>query len=127
IYPASITDAHSCPGSTPGVPVGQADALVVSNTHGTIACHGGATSVTISATGGTAPYTGTGSFTQGVGSHTYTVTDANSCTSTTAVTLTEPAALSASETDDPIMSIGDTTTVSMTAAGSPPQYSSDEA
>jgi len=119
-YPASITDAHSCPGSTPGVPVGQADALVVSNTHGTIACHGGATSVTISATGGTAPYTGTGSFTQGVGSHTYTVTDANSCTSSTTVTLTEPDALSASESHDPILCFGGTTTVSITAAGGTP-------
>ncbi|PYK43874.1 MAG: hypothetical protein DME53_10450 [Verrucomicrobia bacterium] len=126
-YPASITDAHSCPGSTPGVPVGQADALVVSNTHGTIACHGGATSVTISATGGTAPYTGTGSFTQGVGSHTYTVTDANSCTSSTTVTLTEPDALSASESHDPILCFGGTTTVSITAAGGTPPYSGDGA
>src|SRR6266446_1496054 len=126
-YPASITDAHSCPGSTPGVPVGQADALVVSNTHGTIACHGGATSVTISATGGTAPYTGTGSFTQGVGSHTYTVTDANSCTSSTTVTLTEPDALSASESHDPILCFGGTTTVSITASGGTPPYSGDGA
>ncbi len=126
-YPASITDAHSCPGSTPGVPVGQADALVVSNTHGTIACHGGATSVTISATGGTAPYTGTGSFTQGVGSHTYTVTDANSCTSSTTVTLTEPDALSASESHDPILCFGGTTTVHITAAGGTPPYSGDGA
>src|SRR5207248_550302 len=126
-YPASITDAHSCPGSTPGVPVGQADALVVSNTHGTIACHGGATSVTISATGGNVPYTGTGSFTQGVGSHTYTVTDANSCTSSTTVTLTEPDALSASESHDPILCFGGTTTVHITAAGGTPPYSGDGA
>src|SRR5207244_4111333 len=78
-------------------------------------------------TGGTAPYTGTGSFTQGVGSHTYTVTDANSCTSSTTVTLTEPDALSASESHDPILCFGGTTTVSITAAGGTPPYSGDGA
>src|SRR5207248_7453902 len=57
-------------------------ALVASNTHGTISCFGGTTSVTISATGGTPGYTGTGTITGvGAGSHTYTVTDANGCTS----------------------------------------------
>jgi len=67
--------------------------LVASSTSGSIACNGGTTTVTVSATGGTAPYSGTGSFTVGAGTHTYTVVDANGCTSTTSVTVTEPTLL----------------------------------
>jgi len=40
---------------------------------------GTTTTVTITATGGTPPYTGTGEFTVGVGQHLFTVTDANGC------------------------------------------------
>ena len=53
-------------------------------------CFGGSASVVISATGGTAPYSGTGTFNQFAGTVTYTVTDANGCSATTDVTLTEP-------------------------------------
>jgi hypothetical protein len=44
-----------------------------------IVCKGGATTVTVFATGGTAPYTGTGSFPQSWGFKSYLVTDANGC------------------------------------------------
>ena len=91
-YPASITDAHGCSTVVSGN-ISEPAVLVASNTHGTIACNGDTTTVIISATGGTTPYTGTGSFQQGVGSHTYTVTDANGCTSSTTVTLTQPPAV----------------------------------
>ncbi|WP_255155460.1 hypothetical protein, partial [Ferruginibacter sp. HRS2-29] len=47
------------PGPAPAPLVAAASAT------GTIACNGGTTSVTVSATGGTAPYTGTGTFTKG--------------------------------------------------------------
>jgi hypothetical protein len=50
--------------------------------------------VTVSATGGTAPYTGTGTFSHAAGTYSYTVTDANSCTSTTTGTITQPQSLS---------------------------------
>ena len=50
----------------------------------------------LSATGGTEPYSGTGSFTVSAGAYTYTVTDANGCTSTTTGSVSEPTALSAS-------------------------------
>ena len=56
-----------------------------------IAVSGGTGVITVSATGGTAPYTGTGSFTRSAGSYTFTVSDANGCIATTAaVVLTNP-------------------------------------
>ncbi|MEK8181174.1 T9SS type A sorting domain-containing protein [Flavobacterium buctense] len=67
--------------------------LSASSSAGTIACNGGTTSVTVSGTGGTAPYTGTGTFTVSAGPYSFTVTDANGCTSTTSGTVTEPAQL----------------------------------
>src|SRR5205814_9999664 len=88
----AVTDAHGCSTVVSGN-ISEPAVLVASNTHGTIACNGDTTTVIISATGGTTPYTGTGSFQQGVGSHTYTVTDANGCTSSTTVTLTQPPAV----------------------------------
>ncbi|HEV8508727.1 MAG TPA: choice-of-anchor tandem repeat GloVer-containing protein, partial [Chitinophagaceae bacterium] len=42
-------------------------------------CNGGPASVSVTATGGTEPYTGTGVFSANAGQHTYTVTDANGC------------------------------------------------
>src|SRR5439155_18500994 len=72
--------------------------VVASQTHTNAACFGGNRSATISATGGTPPYTGTGTFSQAAGTVVYTVTDANGCTATVSVTVTQPTQLSASET-----------------------------
>jgi len=73
--------------------------LVASSSAGTISCFGGTTTVTVSATGGTAPYTGTGSFTVSAGAYSYTVTDANGCSSTTTGSVSQPAQLTNSATD----------------------------
>src|SRR5204863_383339 len=62
-YPASITDNHTCPGSAAGVLVDQPPALEASETHDPIACFGGTTTVNITASGGTPPYTGDGAHT----------------------------------------------------------------
>jgi hypothetical protein len=51
-------------------------------------CTGGTTNVTVTASGGTPPYSGTGVFPQGAGTTTYTVTDANGCTASQDVTIT---------------------------------------
>ena len=62
-------------------------ALTASETHVDALCPGVDGSATISATGGTGPYMGTGTFPQMPGTHVYTVTDANSCTTTVEVTI----------------------------------------
>src|SRR5204862_23345 len=117
----TVTDANGCPSDTT-VALTQRAAVVASNTHGAISCFGGTTTVHITATGGTGAYTGTGDFQQGVGSHTYTVTDANGCPSDTTVTLTQPAAVVASNTHGDISCFGGTTTVHITATGGTGAY-----
>jgi Bacterial Ig domain/PA14 domain/Secretion system C-terminal sorting domain/HYR domain/Bacterial protein of unknown function (DUF839) len=61
--------------------------ITVTANAGTIICPGGSTTIGVSATGGTAPYTGTGSFTVTAGTYNYTITDANGCTGSTSVTV----------------------------------------
>src|SRR5262249_48117409 len=56
-YPASITDAHGCSGSATGVLVDQPAAISASETTAPASCSGGNDgSVTVSVSGGTAPY-----------------------------------------------------------------------
>jgi len=60
--------------------------LNITATAGLIAVVNGTTSVVVSAAGGTAPYTGTGTFSSlGVGTYTYTVSDALGCTASRTV------------------------------------------
>ncbi|MBL0355416.1 MAG: right-handed parallel beta-helix repeat-containing protein [Chitinophagaceae bacterium] len=60
-------------------------ALGITATAGTINVPGGTTAVVVVATGGTAPYTGTGSFSVLAGTYTYTVTDSRGCTAAATV------------------------------------------
>ncbi|NLM93714.1 MAG: T9SS type A sorting domain-containing protein, partial [Bacteroidales bacterium] len=55
----------------------------------TAICSGDETTVTISAEGGTPPYTGTGDFIVGVGEHTFEVVDANGCVAEVTFTIEE--------------------------------------
>src|SRR5205814_6320366 len=95
-----------------------------------VACFGGSTgSVTVAGSGGTSPYSyaidGTtfdanGTFSSlGAGSYTITVKDANGCTTTQAVTITQPAAaLSSSISSQTNVACFGGSTGSVTVAGS---------
>ncbi|MEP7165120.1 MAG: T9SS type A sorting domain-containing protein [Ferruginibacter sp.] len=91
----NVTDANGCTGSI-SITITDPSALVVTSTAPPIACNGGSTIITVSATGGVAPYTGTGTFTRITGTYSFTVTDANGCTTPTNITITEPTVLVAS-------------------------------
>src|SRR5437660_12327729 len=116
------SDHNGCLSSTV-VTLTEPDALVASNTHGSISCHGGTTTVSVSAVGGTMPYDGTGTFSQGQGTTTYTVTDHNGCLSSTVVTLTEPDALVASSSHTAILCNGGDSIVTVSATGGTGAYS----
>lgn len=118
----TVTDTHGCTTST-SIIVGEADTLVASATANQILCNGGTTTVTVSATGGIAPYTGTGNFTVSAGTHTYTITDFNGNSSTATITVTEPDALTASSVAGTILCHGGTTTVTIDAQGGMLPYS----
>ena len=93
-FSVTATDANGCTASTSAT-VTEPTALTATTSVTNVLCNGGNGTVEVSANGGTAPYTGTGSYTVAAGTYNYTVTDANGCTTTTSVTVTEPTALTA--------------------------------
>src|SRR5207244_960173 len=80
--------------------------VLASSSNTPILCHGGNSTVTVSASGGLTPYAGTGTFSHAAGTYSYTVTDAHSCTATTTGTISEPSALSASSSNTAILCNG---------------------
>jgi uncharacterized repeat protein (TIGR02543 family) len=92
--------------------------LAVTATPSVIKCYGDSAIVTVSATGGTAPYTGTGTFIVKAGLFNFTVTDATGATATATITITQPSAvLQVSAAAPNITVAGGTTTVTVTATG----------
>ncbi|WP_317898956.1 T9SS type A sorting domain-containing protein [Aurantibacillus circumpalustris] len=116
-----ITDANGCSATT-SVIISEPTLLITSTTNGSILCNSGTTTINVTANGGTSPYTGTGTFTASSGTHTYLITDANGCSATTSVTITEPTLLTASATSGTILSFGGTTTVNISASGGTSPY-----
>ena len=116
-----VTDANNTP-ATATVIITQPLQLFASSVAGNILCHGGTTTVTVSASGGTAAYMGTGTFTANVGAHTYTVSDANGCLAFTSLTITQPLPLNVSSSHGNILCYGGTTTVSVSANGGTAPY-----
>ncbi|MFZ7145193.1 MAG: T9SS type A sorting domain-containing protein, partial [Bacteroidota bacterium] len=99
------------------------ESLSLSTTEGTINCYGGTTTVEITATGGTPPYSGAGVHTVTAGTQTFVVTDAKGCTSEVTLTITEPAQLIASSSATAIACYGGETTISVSANGGIAPYS----
>ncbi len=116
-YTVSVKDANSCIKSNTITITQPGAALTASATSGTISCNGGSTSVVVSASGGTAPYTGIGTFTVTAGTYSYTVKDANGITASTSITVTQPTAITLTVTSGSILSFGGTTTITATASG----------
>jgi parallel beta-helix repeat protein len=100
-------------------PVIPLDALA---TAGSINCNGGTTSVMVSATGGTSPYTGTGSFSVGAGTYKYFVTDSKGLKDSVTIAVTEPTAIAASLTSGAITSAGGSTSITVSASGGTSPY-----
>ncbi|MFT3911844.1 MAG: T9SS type A sorting domain-containing protein [Ferruginibacter sp.] len=119
-HTVTIKDANGCT-TTKTITITQpaaTDPLTASAvSSGAILCNGGTTTITVSATGGTAPYTGTGTFTVGAGTYTYTVTDAAGGTATTSVTLSQPTALNLTLTAGTITVNGGVTNITASATG----------
>ncbi|MFM8918324.1 MAG: beta strand repeat-containing protein, partial [Bacteroidota bacterium] len=121
-YSYTVTDANGCT-SVVSATVTQPTLLTAASTSGAIACFGGTTSVNVTGGGGTAPYSGTGSFTVGAGSYSYTVTDANGCSVVTNITVAQPTLLTSSATPSPALCNGAATgSVIVSGAGGTTPY-----
>ncbi|CAN5738273.1 hypothetical protein BH10BAC2_BH10BAC2_35130 [soil metagenome] len=121
-YSFIVTDANGCTVTVSGT-ISQPTQLTASATPSAILCYGGNSTVVVSANGGTAPYSGTGSFTHAAGTYSYTVTDANGCTVTVSGTISQPTQLTASATPSAILCYGGNSTVVVSANGGTAPYS----
>ena len=110
-YMVTVTDAGGC-SQTTSVTLTQPTALVLTNTQTNVLCNGNSTgSIDLTVSGGTPAYTY--SWTGGVttqdrtnlaaGTYTVTVTDANGCSKTNSVTITQPSVLSLSTTQNNVL------------------------
>lgn len=98
-YEVTVTSSNGCT-ATYSTSLVEPDVLQASagSTVANVSCFGGNNgSVSISAIGGTTPYTGAGTFSGlAAGNYSYTISDANGCTSSISVNITEPTALTIS-------------------------------
>ncbi|MBK7571675.1 MAG: T9SS type A sorting domain-containing protein [Bacteroidetes bacterium] len=121
-YNYIVTDANGYSNSS-NITITQPVAVSASSTSTAILCNGGASTVTVSATGGTAPYSGTGTFTEFAGQHTYIITDAFGCSNATSINIPEPSLLVASSSATAIACNGGNSTVTVTASNGTSPYS----
>ncbi|MDQ3051846.1 MAG: gliding motility-associated C-terminal domain-containing protein [Bacteroidota bacterium] len=135
-YTVTVTDANNCTLSFTGTVTQPAAALATTITSSqNVNCFGGNTgAINLTVTNGTAPYTynwSNGAITQDLsalstGTYSVTVTDANGCTSSKSVTITQPSAtLSSSAVIDQNVSCfgGNNGSVNLSVAGGTPSYS----
>lgn len=118
-YSVTVTDAHGCT-ATDSWTISEPDPLTMSITgNDSVSCNGGSDgAASVAASGGTAPYSyewsdaTTDSFNTGLSAGTYWViaSDANGCTSdTTFITISEPAALTATFSKEDVLCNGGST------------------
>ena len=122
-YTLTVTDQNGCSASSSAV-ITQPTALQANANNGTIACSGGSAQILVTASGGTAPYSGTGTFTVNLpGNYSYPVTDANGCVSNAQSTISSPNApvVSGSPTDVSCAG-GCTGSVQVNITGGTPPY-----
>lgn len=125
-YTVGTKDANGCTKTTT-LTLTQPTPLIVNATVSSIFCSGGAASITVSASGGIPTYqyninggawqTSTVFSGVTVGSYTVGVKDANGCTKTTLVSLTQPTAISLTLSAGNIICNGGSTTITASASG----------
>jgi gliding motility-associated-like protein len=126
----TVTDANGCTGSTTQAITQPAILTSAITAQTNVSCFGGSNgSVTVAGSGGTAPYQysinagpnqGSGTFSGLIaGSYTVTITDANGCTRTQPVTITQPAsAFSVAFTQTNVLCFGASTgAINVTPSG----------
>jgi hypothetical protein len=92
-YTVTVSNNVGCTGSTSQVITVNSNPSASASVTTPIACNGGNGVITVTAIGGTSPYTGTGTHTEPYGTYSFTVSDYNGCTSTVSQTITQPAAV----------------------------------
>ncbi|KAF2518377.1 hypothetical protein EYY60_00170, partial [Flavobacterium zhairuonense] len=131
-YTVTITDANTCI-QTQSVTINQPSVLTATTSQTNVLCNGGSTgTATVTASGGTAPYTyqwspsgGTGATATGlaIGNYSCLITDANGCSVTKNFIITQPSALTATTSQiDATCSAGGQASVNVSGGTSPYNY-----
>ncbi len=120
-YTYNVTDANGCSGSVT-VTITQPTPIVISYNSTPINCYGGTSEVFVSASGGTPPYTGTGIQILTAGTHTITVVDANGCSQSITITITQPPKVEGTVTTTPTNCGGSTGTATVNPIGGVSPY-----
>jgi len=132
-YTATITDANSCTTTSGGTVTQPAAPLAGTTIVTDVLCYGDATgTIDLTVTGGTAPYTflwSNGATTEDIsgltaGTYIVVITDANSCTTTSGGTVTQPAApLAGTTVITDVLCFGDATgAIDLTVTGGTAPY-----
>ncbi len=129
-YAVTVTDANGCT-TNRSINITQPSAITTTETHVNATCAGGNGSIDLTVAGGISPYTyawSNGTATQdiiSVSANTYTVTvaDANGCTVSRAVTVTQPGNLAATASNtDPACNGGTNGSISLSVTGGSTPY-----
>jgi gliding motility-associated-like protein len=133
VYSVVVTDANGCTATTNATITQPQNPITLTTTKVNVLCFGNATgSIDLTVSGGTGIYTyawNTGAITQDLtgliaGTYTVTVTDANACTATTTVIITQPLApLALTTSQVNVLCFGNSTgSINLTPTGGTPLY-----
>lgn len=101
----TASPSYGCYASA-SVTITEPEVLVANSTASAILCNGDLSTIEVSAEGGTAPYDGVGTFQELAGNYSYTITDANGCTTSTSVAISQPSAINVNAGQDGIVYYG---------------------
>ena len=118
----TVTDSNGC-SSTASISITGPSQLLINSAAPVIPCGGTTSTITITATGGSPPYTGTGSFIRPPGTYVDSVTDNNGCKAKDTVLIATPTGLTVGISASPVLCYGDTATVTVSATGGINPYS----
>ena len=95
-YNYIVTDTNGCTANTTAIITQPSQLTPTATIINPIPCNGGTATISISATGGTPTYTGTGNFTANVGIQNYIVLDLNNCSASVSINVAQPSLLTSS-------------------------------
>jgi hypothetical protein len=121
-YTVTVIDKLGCQADL-DIAITQPTLLVASASGIPIACNSANTTITVTASGGTLPYSGdTGQYLAPAGTYIYNITDSNGCTASDTLEVTQPQALQAAYTATPITCYGQNAVVQISATGGTQPY-----